>query len=257
MESNHSPETHMKANNNSRNINTHQVNAFRERRALALTLNDTKTAVKRLHRIINVLVSIVIVIIWLLILGIATTKFMLVISSQLLLVVFVFGNSCKTIFEAVIFVFVMHPFDVGDRCEIDGVQMIVEEMNILTTVFLRYDNQKIVYPNSLLGTKPIANYYRSSDMQDAIEFFVHIATPHEKITALKQRIISYVDNKKDHWHPSPMMVFRDMCGLNSVKIAMWPTHKMNHQDMGESLPPAATPITSDRIPLSWTQQRNA
>ncbi|XP_018447647.1 mechanosensitive ion channel protein 4 [Raphanus sativus] len=265
------------------------VNAFRERRALALTLNDTKTAVNRLHRIINVLVSIVIVIIWLLILGIATTKFLLVISSQLLLVVFVFGNSCKTIFEAVIFVFVMHPFDVGDRCEIDGVQMIVEEMNILTTVFLRYDNQKIVYPNSLLGTKPIANYYRSPDMQDAIEFFVHIATPHEKITALKQRILSYVDNKKDHWHPSPMMVFRDMCGLNSVKIAMWPTHKMNHQDMGErfvrrgqlleeigkscreldieyrlyplninvkSIPPAATPITSDRIPLTWTQQRN-
>jgi len=65
----------------------------------------------------------VILIIWLLILGIATTKFLLVISSQLLLVVFVFGNSCKTIFEAVIFVFVMHPFDVGDRCEIDGVQV--------------------------------------------------------------------------------------------------------------------------------------
>ncbi|CAH8255535.1 unnamed protein product [Arabidopsis lyrata] len=264
------------------------VNAFRERRALALTLNDTKTAVNRLHRIVDVLVSIVILIIWLLILGIATTKFLLVISSQLLLVVFVFGNSCKTIFEAVIFVFVMHPFDVGDRCEIDGVQLIVEEMNILTTVFLRFDNQKIVYPNSLLGTKPIANYYRSPDMQDAIEFFVHIATPPEKTTALKQRILSYVDNKKDHWHPSPMIVFRDMCGLNSVKIAMWPTHKMNHQDMGEryvrrgqlleeigrlcreldieyrlyplninvkSLP-AATPITSDRIPPSWNQQRS-
>ncbi|KAF3508895.1 hypothetical protein F2Q69_00010058 [Brassica cretica] len=165
---------------------------------------------------------------------------------------FVFGNSCKTIFEAVIFVFVMHPFDVGDRCEIDGVQMIVEEMNILTTVFLRYDNQKIVYPDSLLGTKPIANYYRSSDMQDAIEFFVHTATPHEKITALKQRIISYVDNKKDHWHPSPMMVFRDICGLNSVKIAMWPTHKMNHQDMGESLPPAATVKTRFTCWSAWT-----
>ncbi|KFK35724.1 hypothetical protein AALP_AA4G028700 [Arabis alpina] len=266
------------------------VNAFRERRALALTLNDTKTAVNRLHRIVDVIVSIVIIIIWLLILEIATTKFLLVISSQLLLVVFVFGNSCKTIFEAVIFVFVMHPFDVGDRCEIDGVQMVVEEMNILTTVFLRFDNQKIVYPNSLLGTKAIANYYRSPDMQDTIEFFVHIATPPEKITALKQRILSYVDNKKDHWHPSPMIVFRDMCGLNSVKIAMWPTHKMNHQDMGEryvrrgqlledigkscreldieyrlyplninikSIPPTPTPITSDRVPPSWNQNRNA
>jgi len=101
-------------------------------------------------------------------------------------------------------------------------------------------------------------------------------------------LCSYVDNKKDHWHPSPMIVFRDMCGLNSVKIAMWPTHKMNHQNMGEryvrrgqlleeigrlcreldieyrlyplnikvkSLP-AATPITSDRIPPSWNQQRS-
>ncbi|CDY24094.1 BnaA06g00920D [Brassica napus] len=267
------------------------VDAFRERRALALTLNDTKTAVNRLHRIINILVGIVIIIIWLLILGIATTKFLLVISSQLLLVVFVFGNSCKNLFEAVIFVFVNHPFDVGDRCEIDGVQMVVEEMNILTTVFLRFDNQKIVYPNSLLGNKPIANYYRSPDMQEIVDFFVHIATPTEKITALKQRILSYVDNKKDLWYPSPRIAFREMCGLNSMKITIWATHKMNHHNMGErfvrrgqlleeigkscretdieyrlyplninvkSLPPAAAPIISDRMPMSWNnQQRNA
>lgn len=51
--------------------------------------------------------------------------------------VFVFGNMAKTLFEAIVFIFVMHPFDVGDRIEIDGNQMVVEEMNILTTVFLR------------------------------------------------------------------------------------------------------------------------
>lgn len=34
-----------------------------------------------------------------------------------------FGNMCKTAFEAIIFVFVMHPFDVGDRCVVDGVQV--------------------------------------------------------------------------------------------------------------------------------------
>lgn len=34
-----------------------------------------------------------------------------------------FGNTCKTAFEAIIFVFVVHPFDVGDRCLIDGVQV--------------------------------------------------------------------------------------------------------------------------------------
>lgn len=104
-------------------IQLFQVNAFRERRALALTLNDTKTAVNKLHRMVNILVSVVILVIWLLILGIATSKFLLFVTSQLVLVAFVFGNTCKTVFEAIIFLFVMHPFDVGDRCEIDGVQV--------------------------------------------------------------------------------------------------------------------------------------
>lgn len=209
------------------------VNAFRERRALALTLDDTKTAVNKLHRMVNILVGILIVVIWLLILGIATKKFLLLISSQLLLVAFIFGNSCKMTFEAIIFLFVMHPFDVGDRCEIDGVQMVVEEMNILTTIFLRYDNQKIIIPNSLLATKAISNYYRSPDMGDAVEFCVHISTPTEKIAVMKQRITSYIENKNDHWYPAPMIIFKDVEELNKLRIAVWLTHRMNHQDMGE------------------------
>lgn len=100
-----------------------QVSAFRERRALALSLNDTKTAVDELHNLLNVLVAVVIVISWLIILRIPITHFLVFISSQILLVVFIFGNTCKTVFEAIIFLFVMHPYDVGDRCEVDGVQV--------------------------------------------------------------------------------------------------------------------------------------
>lgn len=72
---------------------------------------------------VNVLVGIIIVIACLLILGIATSKFLLFLSSQIVVVAFVFGNTCKTVFEAIVFLFVMHPYDVGDRCEIDGVQV--------------------------------------------------------------------------------------------------------------------------------------
>ena len=67
--------------------------------------------------------------------------------------------------------------------------MIVEEMNILNTIFLRWDNQKIMYPNSTLALRPIGNYYRSPDMSDSIDFCVHIATPAEKIALMKQRIL--------------------------------------------------------------------
>lgn len=99
------------------------MNAFRERRALALTLNDTKTAVNKLNQMANVVVGIIVFALWLLILGIATTHFFVFLSSQLLLAVFVFGNTLKTVFEAIVFLFVMHPYDVGDRCEIEGVQV--------------------------------------------------------------------------------------------------------------------------------------
>ncbi|KAE8713015.1 Detected protein of unknown function [Hibiscus syriacus] len=175
----------------------------------------------------------------------------------------------------------MHPFDVGDRCEIDGIQIIVEEMNILTTVFLRYDNQKIIIPNSVLATKAIHNYYRSPDMGDAVEFCIHVKTPAEKIGLIKKRILSFVECKSDHWYPDPMIILKEFEELNRVRIAIWLAHKMNHQDMGErwtrrellveemikifndldikyrlyptdinvcSMPPAA----SDHLPPNWT-----
>ena len=67
-------------------------------------------------------------------------------------------------------------------------QMIVEEMNILTTVFLRYDNEKIYYPNSVLLTKPISNFRRSPDMADVIYFTIDVSTHIDDINALKKAI---------------------------------------------------------------------
>ncbi|KAF3321434.1 mechanosensitive ion channel protein 6-like protein [Carex littledalei] len=208
------------------------VNAFRERKALALTLNDTKTAVNKLHQIVNVVVGVIVFVLWLLILGIATTQFFVFLSSQLVLAVFVFGNTLKTLFEALIFLFVMHPFDVGDRCEIDKVQVVVEEMNIMSTVFLRDDNLKIYYPNSILATKPISNYYRSPDMGDSIDFAIHVATPLEKIAKMKERIIQFMENKTEHWYPGPMVVLRDVEDSNKLTVSIWMRQRINYQDMG-------------------------
>ncbi|XP_074285889.1 mechanosensitive ion channel protein 6-like [Silene latifolia] len=209
------------------------VNAFRERRAIALTLSDTKTAVNKLHKVVDVIVFIIILLIGITLLDIITYKNIIFLSSQIVLVAFIFGNTLKNAFESIIFLFVIHPFDVGDRCEIDGVQMVVEEMNILTTVFLRFDNTKIFFPNYILLTKPISNYYRSPDMGDGIEFLFHIATPPEKIALMRQRITSYIVNKKEHWYPEPMIIVKDAENLHTFKIAVWLQHRMNHQDIGE------------------------
>ncbi|KAJ0028800.1 hypothetical protein Pint_36288 [Pistacia integerrima] len=158
------------------------VNSFRERKALALTLNDTKTAVNKLHRVVNIIVGAIILVIWLVILPIATSQISLVRE----LAACAYARWMESSY------------------------MIVEEMNILTTVFLRHDNLKIVFPNSTLSQKPINNFYRSPDMVEVIDFCIHITTPMEKIAMMKQRIMSYVDGKKEHWCSSPTIILKDV-----------------------------------------------
>ncbi|GLT62303.1 hypothetical protein SLA2020_349510 [Shorea laevis] len=116
------------------------VNAFREWRALSLTLNDTETVVERLHWVVNVLVIIIIAIISLLILGITIGKVLLMVSTQVLLLAFKFGDT-------LIFIFITHPYDVGDHCQIDGFQMVVEEIGILNTIFLGSEVPLLVNPS--------------------------------------------------------------------------------------------------------------
>jgi small-conductance mechanosensitive channel len=64
---------------------------------------------------------------------------------------------------------------------------LVEEMNLLTTVFLKLNDEMVYYPNSLLSTKIITNYNRSPHMGDTVEFTVDMI-PVEKIGLLKMKI---------------------------------------------------------------------
>ncbi|KAJ8650586.1 hypothetical protein MRB53_003609 [Persea americana] len=211
------------------------VQAYHERKALALSLNDTKTAVQQLHKLASALVIVIIIIMSLLVMGVASSKVLVFVTSQLVLVAFMFGNTCKTIFESIIFVFVIHPFDVTDRCVIDGVQMIVEEMNILTTVFLRFDFEKIYYPNSVLLTKPISNFNRSPEMSDTIEFAIDVSTPADTFMAMKEAIKKYIDSKSKHWQPKHHVVVKDIENVNKMKIVLFVTHTINYQNYIEKL----------------------
>ncbi|XP_058786013.1 mechanosensitive ion channel protein 10-like [Vicia villosa] len=209
------------------------LKVYQERRALAHALSDTKTAVKQLNKLVTVVVVLVTILVWLLLLEIATTKVLVFLSSQLVLAAFMFGNTCKNIFEAIIFVFVMHPFDVGDRCVIDGVELLVEEMNILTTVFLKLNNEKVYYPNSVLAVKPISNYYRSPNMSDSVEFSVDFTTPAEKIGALKEKVKRYLERNPQYWHPNFSLVVKEIENVNKIKMGLYVTHTINFQEFGE------------------------
>ncbi|XP_041997942.1 mechanosensitive ion channel protein 10-like isoform X1 [Salvia splendens] len=211
------------------------VKAHNERKCLAVSLKDAKTAIEELNKIASCFVLVVIVIVWILLMEIATTSILVFISSQLLLVVFIFGNTAKTLFEAMIFVFVVHPFDVGDRCVIDGVQMVVDEMNILTTIFLKGNNEKLYYPNAILATKAISNYNRSPEMMgDAVEFAVDFTTSVESLASLRAKIKGYLESKPQQWSPHHSMQVKEIVDVNKMIIALYVTHTINFQNVGEA-----------------------
>ncbi|KAM5563017.1 mechanosensitive ion channel protein 10-like [Rosa sericea] len=208
------------------------VKAYKDREALAYALQDTKTAEKQFDRLVTGILIVITVIVWLLLLEIANTKVLVLLSSQIVLAAFMFGNTCKNIFEAIVFVFVIHPFDVGDRCVVDDVPLIVEEMSIFTTVFLKSNNEKVYYPNSVLSTKTISNYYRSSDMKDTVEFSIAL-TPVEKIVKLKERIKEYLERNPQYWHPKHNVAVIDFEDVNKLKMAVYFHHTMNFQEFEE------------------------
>ncbi|XP_056166960.1 mechanosensitive ion channel protein 10-like [Syzygium oleosum] len=223
------------------------VSVYLERKSLAYSLNDTKTAIEELNRLASAVLLVVIIIVSLLMMGVLTTQVLVFISSQLLLVAFMFGNSVKTVFEAIIFVFVMHPFDVGDRCVIDGVQMAVEEMNILTTVFVRNDGEMIFYPNSVLSTKPISNFYRSPNMSDSVEFTVDFSTSPDSITALRDEVKRYLEERPNYWKKDHSIVVKEIEDMSKLKMALYVTHTINFQNPGDR--------NSRRSELLWELKR--
>ncbi|OAE30974.1 hypothetical protein AXG93_2018s1410 [Marchantia polymorpha subsp. ruderalis] len=209
------------------------VNIYKERRALALTLSDNRTVVAKLHRVLDVLLLAVAITICFLIMGVNTQKLIVGFSSVLLPSVFVFGNAARSTFESLIFLFVMHPFDVGDRICVDGMAMIVEEMNILNTILLSGSNEKIYYPNSVLATKAISNYYRSPDQWDSIEFQIHATTPVEQLGLLKERMTKYIESLPQFWYPVFRIVCKDIEDSTRMKMALWVQHHLNYQESGE------------------------
>ena len=65
-------------------------------------------------------------------------------------------------YESVIFLFVMHPYDVGDALFISGDWCQVEEIALQYTQVVRYDGVKIWYPNHVLCAGAVMNITRSA-----------------------------------------------------------------------------------------------
>lgn len=151
-------------------------------------------------------------------------------ATALLSLSFVFASTCQEVLGSCIFLFVKHPYDIGDRVDVGEDQLTVEHISLLYTVFKRINNGKIVQtPNIVLNNLWVENITRSKAMREQVSIFCSFDTSFEDINALKQELAAFVRdplNARD-FHSDIEVECVGIAEMNKLELRVEIRHKSN------------------------------
>lgn len=101
-----------------------------------------------------------------------------------------------SVVRALLFLFIIHPFDVGDRVVITlndtEENLMVAELNVFSTLFYRWDGTSVFIPNHVLADRSIANIRRSGPTMENHSIQIDAGTDPSKLYALRQMLLEFV-----------------------------------------------------------------
>ncbi|KAG9007169.1 hypothetical protein FRB94_014552 [Tulasnella sp. JGI-2019a] len=208
---------------------------YRERKALSASLKDMSSAVAKLDAVMVGIGLIIIIFICIFVFNPTDSLTSLIPLATIVLgFSFVFGNSAKTVFESLIFIFSTHVYDVGDLIIVDDQILTVKEFGLFATTFRRVDGQEVVAPNSLLATtKLIQNMRRSGSQWETTALNISYNTPIEVVEQLKVKLRQYMSEHSREWGTPGVEVWIDnMKFQNEINLTVAMEHRHNWQDWG-------------------------
>jgi hypothetical protein len=154
--------------------------------------------------------------------------------TTLLSLSFVFAATTQEFLGSCIFLFVKHPYDVGDRVDIVGPAaqefLVVEQISLLYTVFKRIDSMKMVQvPNIVLNNLWIENITRSKAMKEQLDMFISFDTSLEDIETLRREMENFVrhpENSRD-FHPDLILEATGIGNMDKLQLKVEIRHKSN------------------------------
>ena len=220
------------------------VEIYERRRDLAKSLASTTSVLATLERIILSALYFLLVFIVLGIFDQNIVEMWFTASSMLLAFVFMFGNSFKQLFESVIFIFVIHPFDVGDNVLIEGERHAIRNIGILTTETVKWNGQVIYYPNMSMSTKPLTNLTRMKKFTDEQTWVVDIATPAHVLEAMPLYFHKWVMDHAEDFHEITPRIYSHAHDPLKIKITLYYEYTFN------GLPPSRAGNARDQLGLA-------
>jgi hypothetical protein len=212
------------------------VEIFEARCDLALSLRDTKTVINKLETVIGVVVHIIFMFLYMLVFNVDVVKTYLALSSLILAFSFVFQNSIRTMYENVVFLFVVHPFDVGDYLVIgegdNAPRYKVDEIDLHYTIFLAGNGARTWYPNNRLMTMPFSNISASGERGDCIKFVVDMDIPVGVLDALRVACEATIAANPKEFAEGSGVNISDVGTPMKLTLLVWFRYSTNGADSG-------------------------
>jgi hypothetical protein len=150
--------------------------------------------------------------------------------TALLSLSFVFATTAQEVLGSCIFLFVKHPFDIGDRVDITKEQLVVERISLLFTVFKRVQTGNMCQiPNIVLNGLWVDNITRSKAMREQLTVNASYDTSFEDIQLLKHEMQKFVrdkDNSRD-FQPDIDIDVLGFGDMNKMELRIEIKHKSN------------------------------
>ncbi|KJA19910.1 hypothetical protein HYPSUDRAFT_842053 [Hypholoma sublateritium FD-334 SS-4] len=173
----------------------------REQLSIENSMRDLDSAVGRLD---NILMSLYVIVAALIVAVALEAQLATLVTGAGTLVLglsWLIGGSLQEVLTSIIFLFIKHPFDVGDRVMIATQTYTVKEIRLLSTVFLDANNGVVQAPNNQLNTVFIQNMRRSPQMSETFTFNVNYATTFEDLERLRARMLAFVEAERRDYQP--------------------------------------------------------
>ncbi|KAJ8488665.1 hypothetical protein ONZ45_g13873 [Pleurotus djamor] len=173
----------------------------REQLSIEHSMQDLDSAVGRLD---NILMTVYIVVAAMIVAVALETQLVALVTGAGTIILglsWLIGGSLQEVLTSIIFLFIKHPFDVGDRISLDKGTYTVKEIRLLSTVFLDSNGTLVQAPNVALNTMFIQNFRRSPQMSETFTFSVSYAATFEDLEKLREKMLVFLNAERRDYHP--------------------------------------------------------
>ena len=152
-------------------------------------------------------VWIVTLMVALIVLGVPATSVLAVAAVVLLLLGLALQQSLRDLAAAVNFL-LFKPFQVGDLIETRGITAVVEEIQLFSTVLVRWDNKVVVLPNGEIQQSGIVNYTKKHVLRTDLVFGIGYEDDIDKAMDIIKSLAAA--DERIHGDPAPMVVVGEL-----------------------------------------------